>query len=81
MAEYRRAAFVGTGAQVAERIHELATRLKVQEIAVVTWAADELARQHSYRLLAQAMGFAPAPSACQCEPVGEVTKTPASGSA
>ena len=59
MTEYRRSAFVGTAAQVAERIDELATRLKVQEMAVVTWATDEGARRRSYELLARAMGFAP----------------------
>jgi hypothetical protein len=45
--------------QVAERIDELASRLNVQEMAVVTWATDEAARRRSYELLAQAMGFAP----------------------
>jgi luciferase family oxidoreductase group 1 len=59
MEEYRRAAFVGTAAQVAERIDELARRLNVQEMAVVTWATDETARRRSYELLAQTMGFAP----------------------
>jgi alkanesulfonate monooxygenase SsuD/methylene tetrahydromethanopterin reductase-like flavin-dependent oxidoreductase (luciferase family) len=81
MADYRRAAFIGTGAQVAERIDELAARLKVEEIAVVTWATDESARQHSYRLLAQAMGFAPAPSSRDRTPVEDVAKTPASRTA
>ena len=50
-------AFVGTGAQVAQRIDELARRLGVQEIAVVTWTYDEEVRRRSYRLLAEAMGF------------------------
>jgi luciferase family oxidoreductase group 1 len=59
MAEYRRSAFVGTAAQVAERIDELARHLKVQEMAVVTWATDEGARRRSYELLARVMGFAP----------------------
>jgi luciferase family oxidoreductase group 1 len=49
--------FVGTGPQVAERIKELATRLNVQEMAVVTWAYDEAVRHKSYRLLAEAMGL------------------------
>ena len=44
---------------LAERIDELARRLDVQEMAVVTWAYDEGARRQSYRLLAKAMGFAP----------------------
>jgi luciferase family oxidoreductase group 1 len=56
--QMRAESFVGTGAQVAERIKELATRLNVQEVAVVTWAYDEAVRHTSYRLLAQAMGLA-----------------------
>ena len=59
MAEYRNNAFVGTGPQVAQRIDELAKRLDVQEMAVVTWATDEGVRRRSYQLLAEAMGFAP----------------------
>ena len=59
MEELRKSAFVGTGQQVAERIDELARRLDIQEMAVVTWATDEAARRRSYALLAQAMGFAP----------------------
>jgi luciferase family oxidoreductase group 1 len=58
LAEYRARAFVGTGAQVIERIAELARRLDVQEMAVVTWATDEAVRHKSYRLLAQAAGLA-----------------------
>ena len=53
----RQESFVGTGPQVAGRIRELATRLNVQEIAVVTWAYDETVRHKSYRLLAEAMGL------------------------
>jgi alkanesulfonate monooxygenase SsuD/methylene tetrahydromethanopterin reductase-like flavin-dependent oxidoreductase (luciferase family) len=53
--------FVGTGSQVAQRIRELAARLSVQEIAVVTWAYDEAVRHTSYRLLAEAMGLAQRP--------------------
>jgi luciferase family oxidoreductase group 1 len=58
IAELRTKAFVGTGAEVAERIEELAKRLGVQEMAVVTWTYDETVRRASYRLLAEAMGFA-----------------------
>ena len=57
IAEMRKVTFVGTGAQVAERIDELARRLDVQEMAVVTWAYDEAVRRESYRLLAEAMGM------------------------
>jgi len=59
MAEFRNNAFVGTAAYCAERIEELAKRLNVQEMAVVTWATDEDARRRSYELLARTMGFAP----------------------
>jgi luciferase family oxidoreductase group 1 len=58
IAELRKAAFAGTGAQVAARITELAERLDVQEMAVVTWACDEVVRHQSYRLLAEAVGLA-----------------------
>jgi len=61
LAQYRNAAFVGTGAQVAERLDELAKRVHVEEMAVVTWATNEAARRRSYELLAEAMGFVPPP--------------------
>jgi len=57
IADLRKQAFVGTGDQVAERIADLAKRLDVQEIAVVTWAYDEAVRHTSYRLLAEAAGL------------------------
>jgi luciferase family oxidoreductase group 1 len=58
IADMRKTTFVGTGAQVAERIAELATQLDVKEMVVVTWAYDEAARRNSYRLLAEAAGLA-----------------------
>jgi luciferase family oxidoreductase group 1 len=58
-----RESLVGTGAQVSERIRELAARLSVQEMVVVTWAHDEAVRHTSYRLLAEAMGLGVRPSA------------------
>ena len=51
----------------AERIEELASRLDVQEMAVVTWAYEEAVRRTSYRLLAEAMGFGPEQA---CDPPG-----------
>jgi luciferase family oxidoreductase group 1 len=59
IAEYRRSAFVGTGAQVAERIRDLAGQVGAAEIAIVTWAYDEAARVKSYRLIAEALGVKP----------------------
>ena len=38
----------------------LAKRLRVAEMAVVTWAYEETARRKSYQLLAQAAGLVPA---------------------
>jgi luciferase family oxidoreductase group 1 len=54
---FRNNSFVGTAAQVAERIEELARRLGVDEMVVVTWAHDEAVRRESYRLLAESMGM------------------------
>ncbi len=56
----RRKAFVGTGAQVAQRLRREAERLGLDELVVVTWTFDPAARQRSYRLLAEAFGLAPA---------------------
>ena len=53
----RRKALVGTGEQVAARITELAERLQLDEIVVVTWTYDPEPRHRSYELLAQAFGL------------------------
>jgi len=57
IAEFRKHAFLGSGAQVAEFIRELAVRVNVQEMAVVTWTYHEDVRRKSYRLLAEAAGL------------------------
>jgi luciferase family oxidoreductase group 1 len=54
---FRRSAFVGTGPVVMERIADLAKRLDVETMAIVTWAYDEAARVTSYRLIAEAAGL------------------------
>ena len=53
IAELQRMAMIGTGPQVAARLRETASRLGVEEIAVLTWAFDGEARRHSYTLLAE----------------------------
>ena len=53
----RRKAFVGTGAQVAARLREEASRLQLDELVIVTWTFDPQARQRSYVLLAQAFAL------------------------
>jgi luciferase family oxidoreductase group 1 len=49
----RQRAFVGTAAQVAERIRHVAAELALTEIVINTWAHDPAVRRHSYALLAQ----------------------------
>ena len=53
----RRKALVGTGEQVAARMAELAERLELDELVVVTWTYDTAPRHRSYELLAQAFGL------------------------
>ena len=55
MIDNRNRNFVGTGPDVAARIRELAERLDIQEMAIVTWAWDEEVRKTSYRLILEAM--------------------------
>jgi luciferase family oxidoreductase group 1 len=51
----RQRAFVGTGEQVAARLEDLAQRLGLDELVVVTWTHELAARMRSYELLANAM--------------------------
>jgi luciferase family oxidoreductase group 1 len=50
----RRKALVGTADQVATRLTELAERLALDELVIVTWTFDPEPRHRSYELLAQA---------------------------
>jgi luciferase family oxidoreductase group 1 len=50
----RRKALVGTGETVAARLQEIAQRLALDELVVVTWTHDPAARHRSYELLAAA---------------------------
>ncbi|MDI1286893.1 MAG: LLM class flavin-dependent oxidoreductase [Reyranella sp.] len=54
MEQFRKDSFVGTGPEVAARIRELAERVGVDEMAVVTWTHDEAVRRESYTQLARA---------------------------
>jgi luciferase family oxidoreductase group 1 len=49
----RRKALVGTAEQVTTRLAELARRLDLAELVVVTWTHDPAARHRSYQLLAE----------------------------
>ncbi len=53
----RRKAIVGTADQVATRLRELAARLALDELVVVTWTHDHAARLQSYALLAEAFAL------------------------
>jgi luciferase family oxidoreductase group 1 len=53
----RATALVGTGAQVAAGLRELARRLDLGEIVINTWAHEPSARRRSYALLAQEFGL------------------------
>ena len=58
----RARAYVGTGEQVAARLNELAGRLGLDELVIVTWTYDPAPRHRSYELLAAAFQQAPAPA-------------------
>ena len=51
----RHKAIVGPGDAVAARLTELAGRLALEELVVVTWTHDPAARHRSYELLAAAI--------------------------
>ncbi len=57
IARMRAEAMVGTPAQVGAHIRDLAARIGVQEIAVVSWTYDEAVRRRSYALLAAEFGM------------------------
>jgi luciferase family oxidoreductase group 1 len=52
-----RHAVVGTAAQVKARLDELAKRLDLDELVIVTWTYDAAPRIRSYELLAEAYGL------------------------
>ncbi len=59
----RRKAIVGTADQVATQLRELAARLALDELVIVTWTYDPAPRHRSYELLAQAFDLPAAPPA------------------
>ena len=52
-----RHAVVGTAQQVKKRLDELAQRLDLDELVIVSWTYDVAPRMRSYELLAQAYGL------------------------
>jgi len=53
----RRKAIVGTSREVKTRLEELAGRLELDELVIVTWTYDPAPRRRSYELLAEAFGL------------------------
>jgi luciferase family oxidoreductase group 1 len=51
--QLRSRALVGSGAQVAESLKNLAAKWEADEVVVITWAHDPLVRKRSYELLAR----------------------------
>ena len=58
----RRTALVGNAGQVAGKLRALSDSLQVEELVVITWTHDQVARRRSYELLAQAFGSTPPPA-------------------
>jgi luciferase family oxidoreductase group 1 len=61
--EIRASSFIGAPQQVAGKLKAVAAELKVQDLAVLTWAYDPQVRKRSYTLLAEQFGLTPMPSA------------------
>jgi luciferase family oxidoreductase group 1 len=57
----RSKAIVGAAPRVAERLTNLAHRLQLDELVIVTWTYDAQPRHRSYELLAQEFALSPTP--------------------
>jgi luciferase family oxidoreductase group 1 len=53
----REGALIGSAATVGTKLRQLAARLAVQELVVITWTHDPAAQMRSYELLAQEFGL------------------------
>ena len=53
----RRKAIVGTSDEVTVRLKDLASKLELDELVIVTWTYDPAPRHRSYELLAEAFGM------------------------
>ena len=67
IAQLREMAFVGSAEKVAQQLRDLAARLSLDELVVVTWSYDPQVTRRSYQLLAKEMLSADAPTAAQHE--------------
>ena len=58
LAELRANALVGSAPQVADKLRQLAQRLSVDELVVITWTHESAAQARSYELLARELALA-----------------------
>jgi len=58
LAELRANALVGSAPQVANKLRQLAERLSVDELVLITWTYEPVAQARSYELLAREFGLA-----------------------
>jgi alkanesulfonate monooxygenase SsuD/methylene tetrahydromethanopterin reductase-like flavin-dependent oxidoreductase (luciferase family) len=54
----RDGALIGSAATVGRKLRQLAARLEVDELVVITWTHDPAAQMRSYELLAQEFALA-----------------------
>jgi alkanesulfonate monooxygenase SsuD/methylene tetrahydromethanopterin reductase-like flavin-dependent oxidoreductase (luciferase family) len=54
----RESALIGSAATVGRKLRQLAARLEVDELVVITWTHDPAAQMRSYELLAQEFALA-----------------------
>jgi hypothetical protein len=57
LAQMKDKALVGSASVVAGKLRDLAERLQVDEVVVITWTHEPQAQRHSYELLAQAFAL------------------------
>jgi len=55
--QLRESALIGSGDQVADKLHALATQYEIDEITVLTWTYNQTDRRRSYELLAKSCGL------------------------
>ena len=59
MGKLKANAMVGSASTVGSRLRQLARRLAVDEVVVITWTHDPQAQRRSYELLAREFSLAP----------------------
>jgi alkanesulfonate monooxygenase SsuD/methylene tetrahydromethanopterin reductase-like flavin-dependent oxidoreductase (luciferase family) len=58
LARLRDSALIGSAATLGHKLRQLAARLQVDELVLITWTHDPAAQMRSYELLAQEFALA-----------------------